>query len=244
MSSAIPPHEKAWQSWPVTQIIAVAIVCIPPYAAAIWSQLSQRSLTLKELFLYPLFLGSGSVVLALLVLRFVCHEPIASLNLKAGKWYKDSLGGVLLFILFLGLFMLQRAIQSLWLPRTVSPPSQAVITLFSGIVSNPLLLAVWLGPVVWLGVAMFEELTRVFILNRLWIVWPQTGARWLVMIVSAALFGLVHAYQGPANAVAIALQGLLYALYYYRFGRIWAMIICHALYDSIQVIQVAIAFRV
>ena len=32
--------------------------------------------------------------------------------------------------------------------------------------NDPLLLAVWPGPVAWLGVATFEELTRVFMLNR------------------------------------------------------------------------------
>ncbi len=116
------------------------------------------------------------------------------------------------------------------------------MTLFTGVVNDPLLLAVWLGPVVWLGVAAFEELTRVFMLNRLWTVWPQPVARWLVMIVSAGLFGLAHIYQGPASVVAIALQGFLYAWYYKRFGRVWPMIIGHALYDSLQVIQVVVAF--
>jgi membrane protease YdiL (CAAX protease family) len=116
------------------------------------------------------------------------------------------------------------------------------VTLFTGVVNDPLLLAVWLGPVVWLGVAAFEELTRAFMLNRLWTVWPQPVAYWLVMIASAALFGLAHIYQGPASVVAIALQGFLYAWYYRRFGRVWPMIIGHALYDSLQVIQVVMAF--
>jgi membrane protease YdiL (CAAX protease family) len=110
-------------------------------------------------------------------------------------------------------------------------------------VNDPLLLVVWLGPVVWLGVAAFEELTRVFMLNRLWTVWPQPVARWLAMVVSAALFGLVHIYQGSVSMVAITLLGFLYALYYSRFGRVWPMIIGHALYDSVQVIQVVLAFR-
>jgi membrane protease YdiL (CAAX protease family) len=73
---------------------------------------------------------------------------------------------------------------------------------------------------------MFEELSRVFMLNRLWIAWPQPGARWGVLIASAVLFGLVHAYQGPANAIVITVQGMLYALY-----------------DSIQIIQVFFAFH-
>jgi membrane protease YdiL (CAAX protease family) len=236
-------NRKPWQRHPITQILAVAVVYVPPYALAIWSHLSQRTITLKELFLYPLLLGGGSVVLTLLVYRFICGERIASLNLKPGKWYTDILAGILLAAVFLGLLMLQQVILSRWLPEPAGPPPEELVTLFSGIVNDPLLLAVWLGPVVWLGVAAFEELTRVFMLNRLWTVWPQPVARWLVMIVSAVLFGLVHIYQGPASVIAIALQGFLYAWYYKRFGRVWPMIIGHALYDSLQVIQVVLAFR-
>ena len=236
-------EKKPWQGRPITQILAVAAVCVPPYAHAIWFHLSQKTITLKELFLYPLLLGGGCVVFALLVYRFICGERIASLNLKPGKWHIDVMVGLFLAIAFLGLFVLQQVIQSRWLPNSGGPAPEEIITLFSGIVNDPLLLVVWLGPVVWLGVAAFEELTRVFMLNRLWKVWPRPAARWLTMIVSAAFFGLAHIYQGPVSAVAIGLLGFLYALYYKRFGRVWPMIIGHALYDSLQVIQVVIAFR-
>lgn len=242
MSSATR-DKKPWQARSTTQILAVVVVCVPPYALAIWSHFSSSTITLKELFLYPLLLGGGSVVLALLVYRFICGERSASLNLKPGKWYTDVPVGVLLAAVFLGLFVLQQVIQSRWLPNTAGPPPRELVTLFNGVANDPLLLTVWLGPVVWLGVAGFEELTRVFMLNRLWTVWPQPVARWLAMIVSAVLFGLAHIYQGPVSAGAIALQGFLYAWYYKRFGRVWPMIISHALYDSLQVIQVVVALR-
>ncbi len=155
----------------------------------------------------------------------------------------DVLIGILLAATFLVLLGLQQIAQSRWLPRPSGPPPQALITLFRGIANDPLLLAIWLGPVAWLGVAAFEELSRVFMLNRLWAVWSRPFARWLILAVSACLFGLIHVYQGPVAVVAIALQGLVYGWYYMRFGRVWPMIIGHALYDSLQVIQVVIAFR-
>ena len=161
MMSSATFVKKTWQGRPITQIIAVAVVLIPPYALVIWSHLSQRTITLKELFLFPLLLGGGCVVLALLVYRIICGERIASLNIKPGKWYTDLLVGPLLAVFFLGLFVLQQVIQSRWLPRTAGPPPEELIILFNGIVNDPLLLAVWLGPVAWLGVATFEELTRV-----------------------------------------------------------------------------------
>jgi len=242
MASAGTIEKRPWQRRPITQILAVAFVCLPPYGFAIWGQLTQRTITLRELFLYPLLLGGGCVLLTLLMYRFVCGEPIRSLNLKPARWYTDLLAGILLAALFLGLLVLQQAVQSRWFPRSGGPPPEELVTLFTGIANDPVLLAVWLGPVAWLGVATFEELTRVFLLNRLWAVWPGTPGRWMVMLFSAVLFGMAHIYQGPVNAVAIGLQGLLYAIYYQRFGRVWPMIIGHALYDSAQVIQVVMAF--
>jgi hypothetical protein len=96
MISSARLDKKPWQGSPITQILAVTAVYVPPYAFAIWSHLSQRTITLKELFLYPLLIGGGSVVFALLVFRFICGERIASLNLKPGKWYTDILVGVFL----------------------------------------------------------------------------------------------------------------------------------------------------
>lgn len=213
------------------------------YVFALWTHLSHQTITLRELFLYPLLIGGGDVVLVLLTYRFVCGERIATLNLKNGKWYTDVLAGIVLAGLFLGLFAAQQVIRSTWFPRAGGPPPQELVTLFRGIVNNPLLLAVWLGPVAWLGVATFEELTRAFMLNRLWTVWSRPLGRWLIILASAGLFGLVHIYQGPFNAVAVGVLGLLYAWYYLRFGRVWPMIIGHALYDSVQVIQVVMAFH-
>ena len=243
MTTSATLDKQPWQKHPITQILAVVVVYVPLYAFALWSQLSQQTTTLRELFLYPLLFGGGAVVLILLIHRFVLRERIASLNLKPGKWFTDILVGILLAAVFLGLLMLQQGIQSRWMPRTQGPLPQELITLFGGIVNNPLLLAIWLGPVAWLGVAAFEELSRVFMLNRFWTIWPQSFVRWLILVISACLFGLIHGYQGPVSVVAIALQGFLYGWYYMRFGRVLPMIIGHALYDSFQVIQVVIAFR-
>lgn len=124
MMSSATFDKKPWQGRPITQIIAVVVVYVPPYALAIWSHLSQRTITLKELFLYPLLLGGGSVVLTLLVCRFICGERIASLNLKPGRWYTDILVGVLLAAVFLGLLVLQQVVQSRWLPSTAGPPQK------------------------------------------------------------------------------------------------------------------------
>jgi len=243
MNAPINPTRQPWQSRPITQILAVIIAYVPVYVFALWSQLSGRTITLKELFLYPLLLGGGIVILVLLLFRFVCGERLINIQLKPGKWYIDIAAGILLGLLSLGLKVFQGVLQSRLMPSTSSPPSEELLTLFIGIVHNPLLIAIWLGPVVWIGVAAFEELTRVFMLNRLWKIWPRPVVVWLVLLLSAVLFGLVHLYQGPMNMFFVFIQGLLYAWYYRQYGRVWPLIIAHAMYDSLQVIQVVMVFR-
>jgi membrane protease YdiL (CAAX protease family) len=243
MNASNGSKQHSWQTRPITQILAVVVVYVPLYVFALWTSLSGRTVTLEQLFLYPLLFGGGGVVLILLTFRFVCGERLANIQLKPGKWYTDIAAGVLLGVLALGIKVLQGVVQSTMMPASSGPASEEVITLFSGIAHNPLLIALWLGPVVWIGVAGFEELTRVFMLNRLWRIWPQPLAVWLVLVLSAALFGLVHIYQDPLSMVFIFIQGVVYALYYRQFGRLWPLIIAHAIYDSLQVIQVVMVFR-
>jgi CAAX protease family protein len=52
-------------------------------------------------------------------------------------------------------------------------------------------------------------------------------------VVSSALFGLAHAYQGVSGMVATGLTGLLFAGVYLATGRnLWAAIIAHGSLDT------------
>jgi membrane protease YdiL (CAAX protease family) len=107
----------------------------------------------------------------------------------------------------------------------------------TGLAKNPLLLMLWLGPVVWIGVALYEEVVRVFFLNCLWGI---SGHRlWIyfsIFLVSLTT-GLLHLYQGTFGIVSVTLQGLVLAAYYYKFRRLLPLVVSHALYDSIQIIM-------
>jgi membrane protease YdiL (CAAX protease family) len=106
-----------------------------------------------------------------------------------------------------------------------------------------LLLALWLAPVVWIGVAGFEELWRAFMLRRLWRVWRGRAGRWGGLLAVSALFGLIHCYQGTAAVVSIGLMSILVGWFFMSTGRIRAMIVAHALFDSIQIVAAVVAIR-
>jgi len=77
---------KMWQHSRFTQVIAVVLAIVPIYGFAIWSHLTKdRPYTVGEMMYYPLVFGGGSILLILLLLRFVCGEKISSLNLKVRK---------------------------------------------------------------------------------------------------------------------------------------------------------------
>jgi len=52
--------------------------------------------------------------------------------------------------------------------------------------------------------------------------------------VSIALRMSFHLYQGPAAFLTYALFGLLFTLFYVRTGRLWPLIVAHALLSVIQ----------
>ena len=117
------------------------------------------------------------------------------------------------------------------------------MALLSGVAHDPWLLALWLGPTVWIGVALFEELARAFLLRRLWQAWAGRAGRVAAILIVSTLTGVAHAYQGPAAAVLIGLQGLLLGSFYLRTGRIRALIVSHALYDSVQIVIAVVMIR-
>jgi membrane protease YdiL (CAAX protease family) len=59
----------------------------------------------------------------------------------------------------------------------------------------------------------------------------------------SVLFGLAHFYQGLAAVVEIGLMSILMAWFFMVTGRLRALIVAHALYDSIQIAIAMIVIR-
>jgi membrane protease YdiL (CAAX protease family) len=57
---------------------------------------------------------------------------------------------------------------------------------------------------------------------------------WVAALLSAVLFGIAHAYQGPANLPRITLVGIAFAGLYLLTGSVWLPMILHAAVDILQ----------
>jgi len=96
----------------------------------------------------------------------------------------------------------------------------------------------WIVPVTWGAAAFGEELLfRGFFLTRFLGMLPP--ARWgviLAVVMQAAIFGLLHLYQGVVGAAMAGVIGLVLACVYLLSGRnLWAGILLHGTIDSISV---------
>jgi len=211
-------------------------------AIGIWMHvLRDGPVTLSQMLLGPL-LGGGSLTLWILFLHLlVCGDGPEGLGLRVGRpWLDIGLGVLLSLVLLAFHFGFAVTVARLLPPR---PPVEEMIELLDGLSRNPWLLALWLGPVVWIGVAFFEELLRVFLLRRLWCVWSGPLGKWVVILGVSAVTGIAHGYQGSAAMLSIGLMSVFKGWFFMVTGRIRALVVAHALYDSAQIVMALIAIR-
>ncbi|MEO7191924.1 MAG: CPBP family intramembrane glutamic endopeptidase [Vicinamibacterales bacterium] len=93
----------------------------------------------------------------------------------------------------------------------------------------------WLGQA-WTLAAFGEEMVfRGYMINRLRdLVGDTPIGRAIAIAASSALFGLAHGYQGLAGMIATGTIGSILALLYFASRRnLWAVIVCHAIVDTI-----------
>ena len=180
VSQRKPLCRKAW-----VQVLALLLGVAPVYAMTILSHLSRdQPYSLNEIFFYSTVVGSIGIVVLFLLLRFLCGERIGDLSMKQGRWWLDVLVGIALAALTLGVHTLLQNPLNRMFPRE---PMSGLGVFFKGLAYNPWRFAAFVGPVLWIGVAGFEELTRVFLLTRLWKIESARWWRWFGVLLSAAL---------------------------------------------------------
>jgi len=223
---------KPWQNRAWVQLLAVMLGPIPVYAMLFANGLlSDQPYSPQDFILYSTVISAPIIIVLLLLLRYLCGEKPRELNLKPGKWTADLLAAVMLSVVTLAANIVSNGLLSELLP---APPNTSIINLFGWLRQNPDMLALFLGALLWIGVAQ-EELTRVFLLSRLWKVLPSRAIRWGTVLFAASLFGFSHAWQGPARIVWTGIYGLIMGIYYLRFGRVVPMIISHYLTNALQI---------
>ncbi len=217
----------------IKSIIALTIVVFIPFGLMIWFRSHQSTgFASLELIVYPLLFGGLSIGVLYLLKKFFLHEDLKDFNSEAGTWYVDLGWGGVLTIIYFTLFFLERLTLSNILP---SRPNLELLGLMLDMRNNPVLLILWFGPVLWIGIALYEELIRVFILTSLW-KWSEAMA-WIVSVIifTSLIIGLTHWSQGPYGIVTIGIKSVVSGVFFYNKRRLMPLVYAHVLYDGLQV---------
>jgi hypothetical protein len=224
------------------QLAAAAAATAPMVAVFLWMYGGAGSAPdLSTFFMGPLLIGGGMIFWLLFLHLVWCRDDLPSLGFRRPGLVADLVVGVLMGIALLGLKVLSDPwLAGLFPPR---PPAPEMLRLIHGIALDPLLLLLWLGPVLWIGVAGFEELWRAVVLRRLACAFPGRVGAIAAVLATSVLMALAHAYQGPAAILSIGFKSLLMGGYFVASGRVRTLIVAHAVYDAVQIVAAVLMIR-
>ena len=201
----------------------------------IWYRLNQTdNFSTTEMIVFPLAIGGGISVLILSLNRFFLNQTFKeTFNSGESRYTNDILIGAGLTVVYFILFFAERYTLYQWIPNNNGPNLEMINTLIE-IAGSPWLLILWFGPVLWIGIALFEELSRVFMLKCLWNISKNKNWEIIVIFMTSTLIGFAHIYQGTAGVISIGIKSVVMCFYFYKYRRILPLIISHALYDGVQ----------
>lgn len=170
-----------------------------------------------------LIIRSLSVVIPLLAIMAWSKDPWQSFGIVRPRWIVDvvvgcGLWGVAIVTYLLVLCLLPSSMLE------VSPSRETVLRVGPQGTAGFFLLLV--ASVV-NGFAE-ELLMRAYLIVRLERLLAST---WAAVAVTTVLFASYHIYQGPAATISVAAIGLLFAVSFCLFRRLWPLCIAHAVFD-------------
>lgn len=228
----------------IRNIISISIAILPINLIMIWYRLTQtENFTTSDMIIYPLIFGGATIILILLLNKYVVLDTFRStFNMGNSTWYWDILAGLILTAISFILFFVEKQTLMLWLPNN-NPASKEVVNVLIDIANKPILLIIWFIPVLWIGIALFEELSRIFLLKCLWNISENKNWIFVAILLTSILIGTVHLYQGIAGVISISIKSIVFCLFYYKYRRLLPLIIAHALYDGLQFAYLIIQLR-
>jgi membrane protease YdiL (CAAX protease family) len=149
---------------------------------------------------------------------------------RSGPWFRVVAIGIVSGVgyQFVGLYAVEPLIARM------TSGGLPDVSSFRPVVGNETGLAIYLT-LSWTLAAFMEEMVyRGWIIARLAELGAFSRAAWVMgVVVSSALFGAAHLYQGISGVIATGLTGFVFACVYFAAGRnLWAAILAHGFLDT------------
>ncbi len=224
----------------IKNLIALIFIVFIPIALMLWYRTHESSVfASKELILYPLLFGCGSIIILWALKKYFLKESLKEFNSGKGFIVKDWLWALALTAVYFLLFYIER----LTLSNILTFKSNTeLLGLMLDMRQNPLLLILWFVPVLWIGIALYEELIRVFLLTSLWKYSSSFYWSIVIMLLTSSIIGFAHWSQGSYGIVTIGIKSMVACVFFYKSRRLLPLVIAHALYDGIQVALLLITY--
>ena len=213
--------------------IALSIIVFIPFGLMLWIRNHQSTgFASIELIIYPLLFGGLSIALLVLLKKYFLKEKLTDFNSGTGNWNTDIAWGLSLTLAYFILFYIERLTLANILEFN---SNMELLGLMLDMRENPILLFIWFGPVLWIGIALYEELIRVFLLSSLFKWSDHFFWSISVILISAIIIGLAHWSQGSYGMVTIGIKSLVSGYFFFKKRRLMPLVYAHVLYDGIQV---------
>lgn len=213
---------------PRAEFAIVVLVALGPFIASSFAALllpagrsaSHTSGTLIALAVYE------TVLLALLgAFLYVRGWSLGKIGLR--PTLKDTAIGLLLFVADYVLWI------AIWF-ATVKLSVDTARTMAATQVVGPGLSPFAAAPIVLVN-PLFEE---VFVTGYVMTALKNDGNPWRAVNASVLLRLLYHLYQGPLGVLATIPMGLIFAVWFARTGRLWPVVVAHAVLDGTALLSV------
>jgi len=227
MKRKLSVRQKNW--------IAILITVLPLNLWMIIYRIVQtKPFTLSDMLIYPLLVGIPSILFIYSINKyFLKYSFKETFNPGHGSKRKDMLFALTLLLLYFIILAFDNVILKPIFPNN-HIASTEVINALIDLSNSPLLILFWFGPVLWIGIALFEEITRIFAMKCLWNISKNKNWQFVAIIIVSLVIGMTHMYQGIAGVISIGIKSIVIGVFYYKYRRITPLIIAHALYDGIQ----------
>lgn len=195
-------------------------VALSQQTATLNNSLSDRQWFDLTYQLLAIVFDLAPVALVMFLLWQHTHPRLARLGLDATRPAKDALWGIVLFAAIgipgLGVYLGGRALG-----------------ISVNVVPNALDTYWWTIPVLVLSALRAGLQEEIIMIGYLYARLRDLGwGPWRIIIISAAIRGSYHLYQGFGAFVGNFLMGMLFGLLYNRFGRVLPLVVAHSALDA------------
>ncbi len=233
MDDAVPARRSTWPSW-----IEILLCSGFPTQIAIGVGLQAAGLNpvrddgaLSARFVFALAL-IDTVILLLLIFLFLLRRGESPRRVLIGDRpiVREAGAGVLSLPVAFGIVMLVTVLVRQFAPALHNVPDNPLRG-FLGTQSGFLM---FLFVVVVAG-GVREELQRAFLLHRFR---GDLGQPWMGVFITSLAFGMGHTLQGLDAAIVTGSLGALWGVMYLARGSVVAPMVCHALFNSTELVRV------